>query len=129
MDFMVTQKELRRKISSLSDKELYEILSNTQDYASATLEVANEEIQKRGGIETIKLKVQTDIEKDVENEIKLKQKKKNRTVYFIIAMIFAAMVRGLYKQYGLQGAIIGIIIGGIIYLIAYWVIQLSKKYN
>jgi hypothetical protein len=67
---MVTLEILKERFGSLDDAKLLEILKNkTEDYTQEALEVANQELQKRGGEDFVKERIESADEKEIEKEI------------------------------------------------------------
>ena len=64
------ENEMEKRIRNLFDKELYKMILHPNDYIPEALEVAKDEIEKRGGLTIIEEKVQPEIEIEEKEQAK-----------------------------------------------------------
>lgn len=95
MKTMVAAEELRTRISGLSDKDLFKMISTAQDYTPDALAIARDECKQRGGIDVIGPPAQIEVKKEQRQQEEAKETRKARSavaIAFVPALIITILI-------------------------------------
>lgn len=92
--------DIRRRMAQLTDEQLVDILRNIDDYTPEGLQIAQEEINKRGGLQKLAPEFRAKTNTQVETQPPEKEAKTSRAWPIIGLLVVGSMVSVVGKQFG-----------------------------